>query len=114
MVNKFLYPNGGSETYIFQLGKELAKMGGSTKTYALEYSSSNTLPCTKSVINILLSFAAIAARYADEVIVLSRNVQDYFKDVYHRETHYIPNGVNRPEKKEVRAGHGAFLILYIQ
>ena len=43
-----------------------------------------------------------AARYADEVIVLSRNVQDYFKDVYGRETHYIPNGVNRPEKKEVR------------
>ena len=23
MVNKFLYPNGGSETYIFKLGEEL-------------------------------------------------------------------------------------------
>jgi glycosyltransferase involved in cell wall biosynthesis len=43
-----------------------------------------------------------AARYADEVIVLSRNVQDYFQDVYGRKTHYIPNGVNRPEKKNVQ------------
>lgn len=51
---------------------------------------------------ILKAGEKAAARYADEVIVLSRNVQDYFKDVYHRETHYIPNGVNRPEKKEVR------------
>lgn len=51
---------------------------------------------------ILKAGEKVAARYADEVIVLSRNVQDYFKDVYGRETHYIPNGVNRPEKKEVR------------
>ena len=27
MVNKFLYPNGGSETYIFKLGDYLEKMG---------------------------------------------------------------------------------------
>lgn len=27
MVNKFLYPNGGSETYIFELGKALAAKG---------------------------------------------------------------------------------------
>lgn len=51
---------------------------------------------------ILKAGEKTAARYADEVIVLSRNVQDYFKDAYHRDTHYIPNGVNRPEKKEVR------------
>lgn len=37
-------------------------------------------------------------RYADEIIVLSKNVQNYFKETYHRETHYIPNGVNKPEK----------------
>lgn len=51
---------------------------------------------------ILKTGEKMAARHADEIIVLSRNVQNYFKDVYHRETHYIPNGVNRPEKKEVR------------
>ncbi len=38
-----------------------------------------------------------AAKYADEVIVLSRNVQQYFKDTYNRETIYIPNGVTRTE-----------------
>ena len=44
----------------------------------------------------------IAAKYADEVIVLSKNVQKYFKDTYNRETKYIPNGVNIPEKKEAQ------------
>ena len=27
MINKFLYPNGGSETYIFKLGEYLEKQG---------------------------------------------------------------------------------------
>lgn len=40
-----------------------------------------------------------AVKYADEIIVLSRNVQRYFKDIYSRETVYIPNGVN---KKPIR------------
>ena len=35
-----------------------------------------------------------AAKYADEVIVLSKGVQNYFKETYGRETHFIPNGVN--------------------
>lgn len=42
----------------------------------------------------------IAAKYADEIIVLSKNVQKYFKDTYNRETNFIPNGVNKPEIKE--------------
>lgn len=37
-----------------------------------------------------------AVKFADEIIVLSRGVQDYFKDTYMRETRFIPNGVNRP------------------
>ena len=41
-----------------------------------------------------------AVKYADEIIVLSKGVQDYFKDTYNRETHFIPNGVNRPEIRE--------------
>ena len=41
-----------------------------------------------------------AVKYADEIIVLSKGVQDYFKDTYGRETHFIPNGVNRPEIRE--------------
>lgn len=37
MVNKFLYPNGGSETYIFQLGKELVKMGHEVEYFGMEH-----------------------------------------------------------------------------
>lgn len=41
-----------------------------------------------------------AVRFADEIIVLSRGVQQYFEETYHRKTRYIPNGVNRPEIKD--------------
>lgn len=41
-----------------------------------------------------------AAKHADEVIVLSRNVQDYFKKVYNRDTKFIPNGIERPALRE--------------
>lgn len=42
----------------------------------------------------------MAVKHADEIIVLSREVQKYFKDTYGRETVFIPNGVNRPEIKD--------------
>ncbi|MBQ9531656.1 MAG: glycosyltransferase family 4 protein [Eubacterium sp.] len=40
-----------------------------------------------------------AAKHADEVIVLSKNVQQYFLDTYGRETVFIPNGISKPEIK---------------
>lgn len=43
-----------------------------------------------------------AAKRADEVIVLSRNVQDYFREEYHRETIFIPNGIDKPCIREAR------------
>ncbi len=42
----------------------------------------------------------MAVRYADEIIVLSGNVQSYFKETYGRDTNYIPNGIEKPEIKE--------------
>lgn len=42
----------------------------------------------------------IAAKYADEIIVLSEGVQNYFQETYGRKTVFIPNGVNRPETYE--------------
>ncbi len=51
----------------------------------------------------------MAAKYADEVIVLSKNVQEYFLETYGRKTHYIPNGVSRPEiwePEEIREKYG--------
>ena len=41
-----------------------------------------------------------AVRYADEIIVLSKGVQDYFKNSYGKKTVFIPNGVNRPKKQK--------------
>ncbi len=37
MVNKFLYPNGGSETYIFKLGEELQKRGHEVQYFGMEH-----------------------------------------------------------------------------
>ena len=37
-----------------------------------------------------------AVKYAHEIIVLSKNVQQYFEDTYSRKTVFIPNGVSRP------------------
>lgn len=42
----------------------------------------------------------MAVRFADEIIVLSRAVQAYFKDNYGRDTVFIPNGVNKPEFRQ--------------
>ncbi len=44
----------------------------------------------------------MAAKYADEVIVLSENVQKYFADTYHRKVTYIPNGISRPALREAQ------------
>ena len=37
IVNKFLYPNGGSETYIFKIGQQLEKMGHEVQYFGMEH-----------------------------------------------------------------------------
>lgn len=37
MVNKFLYPNGGSETYIFKLGEQLRALGHEVQYFGMEH-----------------------------------------------------------------------------
>ena len=39
-----------------------------------------------------------AVKLADEIIVLSKNVQKYFMDVYGRNTVYITNGISKPQQ----------------
>ena len=41
-----------------------------------------------------------AAKFANEIIVLSKGVQQYFRDTYGRETVLIPNGVTKPEVRQ--------------
>lgn len=48
----------------------------------------------------LLFGEKMAAKYADEVIVLSRNVEEYFEKTYQRKTNYIPNGIDEPVMRE--------------
>ena len=43
---------------------------------------------------ILLRGEKQAVKYADEIIVLSQNNKNYFKEKYNRETTFIPNGVS--------------------
>lgn len=40
-----------------------------------------------------------AVKYADEIIVLSRSIQEYFFKEYGRETRFIPNGISRGKKR---------------
>lgn len=38
----------------------------------------------------------MAVKYADHIIVLSKNIEKYFMDTYQRKTVFIPNGINKP------------------
>lgn len=43
-----------------------------------------------------------AVKYADEIIVLSESVKNYFTETYGRETVLVPNGVNPVERVEAK------------
>ncbi|MBR2590417.1 MAG: glycosyltransferase family 4 protein [Clostridia bacterium] len=45
----------------------------------------------------------MAAKYADKVIVLSQNVQNYFKETYNCDAVFVPNGINpvTPEAPDI-------------
>lgn len=43
-----------------------------------------------------------AVRFADEIIVLSQGVKEYFWNTYKRKTCFISNGVNRPQIREAK------------
>lgn len=42
----------------------------------------------------------VAAKWADEIIVLSHSTKEYFKSTYNRNTTFIPNGVSKPVIRE--------------
>lgn len=44
----------------------------------------------------------MAAKYADELIVLSEGNRKYFKDMYNRNATLIPNGIVKPVNKEAK------------
>ncbi|HHC8526058.1 TPA: glycosyltransferase family 4 protein, partial [Enterococcus faecium] len=48
---------------------------------------------------IFYTLEKCAVKFADEIIVLSESVQNYFEDIYGRKTRFIPNGVKKIEIK---------------
>lgn len=58
----------------------------------------------------------MAVKYADEIIVLSKGIQDYFYKTYGRRTVFISNGVNKPEiydPKQIKEKYGLEMDGYI-
>ncbi|MCD8249181.1 MAG: glycosyltransferase, partial [Lachnospiraceae bacterium] len=51
MINKFLYPNGGSETYIFKLGEVLIKHGHEVQYFGMEHEGR----CVGNAVNVYTS-----------------------------------------------------------
>lgn len=54
----------------------------------------------------------MAAKKADQVIVLSKNMQRYFKEKYGRDTVYIPNGLTMPVRCEAKLITDKFNLQY--
>lgn len=93
MVNKFLYPNGGSETYIFKLGRHLISEGYEVQYFGMEhkgrcvgnnieaYTSDMDFHCGSKLSKITYPIKTI---YSSEARKKIRLVLDDFKpDVVH-------------------------------
>ncbi len=92
MVNKFLYPNGGSETYIFKLGEQLQKKGNEVQYFGMEHAGrivGNRLECYTSDMNfhaggfgkVLYPFRIIYSGEAKRK--MRRVLEDFHPDVVH-------------------------------
>ena len=92
MVNKFLYPNGGSETYIFKLGEQLQKEGHEVQYFGMEHEGrivGNHAECytsnmdfhTGKLQKLLYPFRIIYSREAEKKITVV--LRDFQPDVVH-------------------------------
>mgnify|MGYP003289327215 CR=1 FL=1 len=92
MVNKFLHPNGGSETYIFELAKQLEYMGHEIQFFGMEHEKrcmGNRIDCytdnmdfhTGKLQKILYPFKIIYSFEARKKMLLV--LEDFKPDVVH-------------------------------
>ncbi len=93
MVNKFLYPNGGSETYMFKLGKELGDRGHQVEYFGMQhpdncvsnsvgaYTQQMDFHSSNAVRKISLSLKTIYSKEARKKIRLV--LDDFQPDVVH-------------------------------
>lgn len=93
MVNKFLYPNGGSETYMFKLGKELSDRGHRVEYFGMQhpdncvsnsvsaYTQQMDFHSSNAVRKVSLSLKTIYSKEARKKIRLV--LDDFQPDVVH-------------------------------
>ncbi len=92
IVNKFLHPNGGSETYIFKLGRQLQDMGHEVQYFGMEHEGrivGNRAECytsdmdfhTGGLKKFLYPFRIIYSREAAQK--LRRVLDDFKPDAVH-------------------------------
>ena len=92
IVNKFLHPNGGSETYIFNIGKQFQKMGHEVQYFGMEHEKravGNHLECytsnmdfhTGKLQKLLYPFKIIYSLEAKKKI--EKVLHDFQPDVVH-------------------------------
>ena len=100
IINKFLYPNGGSETYIFKLGEALEQHGHEVQYFGMEHEGR----CVGNRVNAYTSDMdfhggsklskltyPIKTIYSKEARVQLRKVLDDFKpDVCHLNNFELP------------------------
>ena len=66
IINKFLYPNGGSETYIFKLGEALEQHGHEVQYFGMEHEGrrvGNRVNAYTSDIDLVLIIEAVDANF---------------------------------------------------
>lgn len=93
MVNKFLYPNGGSETYMFKLGEYLTSLGHTVEYFGMEHTDrcvGNSAECytenmdfhnTGGLKKIKLSLKTIYSKEAKEKI--GKVIECFKPDIIH-------------------------------
>jgi len=92
IVNKFLHPNGGSETYIFRIGEQLEKMGHQIQYFGMEHEGrivGNRIGCytsnmdfhTGKMAKLLYPFKIVYSIEAKKKI--QRVLEDFQPDIVH-------------------------------
>lgn len=122
LINKFLYPKGGSETYVFKLGELLASNGHAVEYFGLE-NKKNIVGNSAGVYAPHMDFnegirknlkAPFKIIYSSEARKRIRKVLDSFNpDVVHFNNiqyHLTPSVILEVEKYKKQTGHNVKII----
>lgn len=122
IVNKFLYPNGGSETYIFKLGEELVRQGHEVQYFGMEHEgrivgnhaevyTDNMDFHTGKLQKLLYPFKIIYSKEAARKI--TKVLEDFKPDVVHLNNfnfQLTPSIIYATRKWEKKRGHKVKIV----